>query len=233
MECRDPSRPLAAARLSDGDFDRVLPESIRRQARQCWTPVAVVERAAAFLAPDPLCRVLDVGAGVGKFCIIGAAATGAVFSGIEHRSQLVAIAKSSARALSVPGIDFACGTIETVNWKAYDSFYFFNPFEENVYREHSGLDRTVALSEERFWRDVAFTERVLARAAQGTRVATYYGFGGRIPSSYQLVAERWYRGGALRFWTKISADDGDETIEGGTIEALMPFPEKARNEDGA
>jgi SAM-dependent methyltransferase len=209
------------AYLAEDDFDFVFPDAIRWHSSHFWTPVEVAEAAAAFLAPDPLVRVLDVGSGAGKFCIVGAATTGACFSGIEQRPHLVAVAKHAARALRVPRAEFIVGTIEDVNWSSYDAFYFFNPFEENIFREQGCFDRTVVLSEERFWRDVAFMELVLARAPVGTRIATYHGFGGCIPRSYELVDQRYYGTGILRFWTKASADD---SIKDGTIEALMPEP---------
>jgi hypothetical protein len=206
------------AYLADEDFDFVFPEVVRAHASQFWTPVEVAEAAAAFLAPDPSVRVLDVGSGPGKFCIVGAATTGARFSGIEQRPHLVAIAKQAACILCVPQAEFIVGTIDEVNWSSYDAFYLYNPFEENVFQEEGCYDHTVILSEQRFWRDVAFTECVLARAPMGTRIATYHGFGGRIPPSYELVDKRRYGRGILRFWTKATPDD---SIEGGTVEALM------------
>jgi hypothetical protein len=166
--------------------------------------------------------VLDVGSGVGKFCIVGALTTGASFSGIEHRPRLVEIANRASRKLGAVRTEFSIGTIEDVDWSLYDAFYLFNPFEENIFRDQSCLDRSAALSEERFWNDVAFIETVLALVAVGTRVATFHGFGGRIPPSYELIDQQPYRGGILRFWKKASAD---RRIEGGTLEALMPLPD--------
>ena len=40
-----------------------------------WTPVHVARRAAQFLVTGPETRVLDVGSGPGKFCLVGALAT--------------------------------------------------------------------------------------------------------------------------------------------------------------
>jgi SAM-dependent methyltransferase len=212
----------ANACLGEDDFDFVFPQAIRWYSSHFWTPVEVAEAAAAFLAPDPSVRVLDVGSGAGKFCIVGAATTGARFSGIEQRPHLVAVAKQASHALRVPRAEFTVGTIEGVNWSSYDAFYFFNPFEENIFQEQGCFDRTVVLSEERFWRDVGFMERVLARAALGTRIATFHGFGGRIPRSYDLVDQKYYDRGILRLWRKTSSD---HSFDDGTLEALLPDPE--------
>jgi SAM-dependent methyltransferase len=212
--------PRTGPKITEDAFDRVFPEAIHRCSGRFWTPVEVARRAAAFLAPCPSARVLDVGSGVGKFCIVGALATGASFSGIEHRPHLVAIANRASRELGAARTEFAVGTIEDVDWSLYDGFYFFNPFEENVWTQDC-FDRSVVLSEERFWNDLAFVEWVLALAPVGTRVATFHGFGGRIPPTYQLVDQQPHRGGILRFWTKVSAA---QTFEGGILEALMPLP---------
>ena len=80
------------------------------------------------------------------------------------------------------------------------------------------------LSDERFGHDVAFVEQVLALCPVGTRVATFNGFGGRIPNSYELVAQHPYPGAVLRFWTRVSAE---ETYEPGILEATIPVPEAA------
>jgi hypothetical protein len=201
-------------------FDAVLAESVRPGAPIFWTPVEVARRAAAFLAPESSSRVLDVGSGVGKFCIVGALTTDAVFSGIEQRPHLVDIANHAALELEASRTHFAVGTIESVEWTRYDGLYFFNPFEENIFHDHECVDRTVELSEKRFFQDVVFMERVLACMPLGTRVATFHGFGGRIPSTYKLAHAQPLRGGVLRCWTKVSLDPTGE----GTLEALMGVP---------
>ena len=219
-------RTVAGPRIdvSEDAFDDVYPESVRRHSARFWTPVEVAEHAAAFLAPEPSVRVLDVGSGAGKFCIVGAATTGASFSGVEHRARLVAIAHRAARSLRVAGTAFTVGTIEDVDWSSYDAFYLFNPFGENFFREQACFDRSVVLSDERFGNDVAFVEQVLALCPVGTRVATFNGFGGRIPKSYELVAQHPYPGAVLRFWTRVSPE---ETYEPGILEATIPVPEAA------
>ena len=214
------TEPPMRQSINEQFFDRVFPEFIRRRSANFWTPVEVARRAAEFLAPEPSARVLDVGSGVGKFCIVGAATTGASFSGIEQRQRLVDIAKWAARQFPTSRVEFTAGTIEDIDWCQFDAFYFFNPFEENVFADNGALDRSVVLSEARFWADVAFVERKLARLPVGVRVATFHGFGGRIPPSYELVAQHPMYGGALRFWTKVSPDVIDDA---GTLEALMPL----------
>src|SRR5438309_796822 len=63
-------------------FDRIYPEWARKLSRIHWTPIPVVRRAVELLTEgrelDPV-RILDVGSGAGKFCLIGAAISYAQF----------------------------------------------------------------------------------------------------------------------------------------------------------
>src|SRR3954452_18195742 len=62
----------SGAAVPDAEFDRLFPDELRDRSYLHWTPVEVAVRAAELLAPSPRgIRVLDVGAGVGKLCLIG------------------------------------------------------------------------------------------------------------------------------------------------------------------
>lgn len=89
-------------------------------------------------------RVLDVGCGPGKFCVIGAATTKGVFTGIEQRGELVGIARNLIDRSGIPRVQIVHGNITTVDFTDYDAFYIFNPFEENV-RQAYQIDATVEL----------------------------------------------------------------------------------------
>lgn len=213
----------AGAPLPDAVFDRLLPEELRRLSSHHWTPVDVARRAASWLTEHanghPL-RVLDIGAGVGKLCIIGALTTRARFEGIEHRPQLARIAADLARATGARDALVTPGTLAQIQWEHFDGFYLFNPFEENVRGPSDHLDGTVELSPQRYQDDVAQVERGLLRARIGARVVTYNGFGGLFPSSYHLARSEPAGDAVLRLWIKVDARNdprvrhaeiGDET----------------------
>src|SRR4051794_37888374 len=60
--------------VSDRVFDAVYPSWARQKSSLHWTPVHIAVRAATLLAERRGARLLDIGAGVGKFCIVAAAA---------------------------------------------------------------------------------------------------------------------------------------------------------------
>jgi SAM-dependent methyltransferase len=199
------SRPVARAlssgqRVADRDLDEVFPLDARRSSKVHWTPVAVAAHAARLLVDKPGMTVLDVGAGVGKFCLVAAATVRARIRGIEQRAHLVEIARDAAVKLGVV-VDFVHGTLDSQDAKTVDGIYLFNPFAENLSPMRDRIDNSVELNPERFRRDVDAAERFLAAARPGTRVVTYCGFGGVMPDAYVLQLREWH-GSNLELWVK-------------------------------
>jgi predicted RNA methylase len=198
-------REAAAHAHADAVFDQIYPPEIQAVSRPFWTPVRVAARAAELLVTSPTTRVLDVGAGVGKFCIVGAAVTGATFVGVERRPRLVQIARRAAEACGVPSVSFLCAEFHTLRVKDFDALYFFNPFEENLWDPPERLDRlddADSACPERFVADIGRAERMLLDAKPGTRVATYHGFGGRMVHGYDLVHSEEQGTGVLQLWVR-------------------------------
>ena len=86
--------------VDDALFDQVFPPAQRFRSWLHWTPVDVAMRAAALLAPGDE-RVLDVGSGVGKLCLVGAATTSGSWFGIEQDVEMVRAANMAARRLQL------------------------------------------------------------------------------------------------------------------------------------
>lgn len=185
--------------MQDAKFDQVFPAAQRPRSYLHWTPVEIAERAAALLAPTSDCRVLDIGSGVGKMCLIGAAATGAAWFGIERDAEMVEVARAAASRLQLDDrATFLVGDVSSVDWSMYDAFYMFNPFAEMlVYGPDDALTRR-----EQYVAAIELVQRQLARSRVGTRVVTYHGFGGSLPSNYQLVHREAAREDELCVWVR-------------------------------
>jgi hypothetical protein len=195
---------LAALRgqgeISDAMFDQLYPDDVARLSAVHWTPAGVAMRAAALLAPEPGMRVLDVGAGAGKLCCVGAVCRAGTWHGIEHDPALVAVAVRLADQLEVGDrTRFDAGDALDADWRGYDGVYLYNPFESQLFG--GGFAR--AAGGAGFAEQVARTEARLAGLAAGARVVTFHGFGGTIPPGFALAAlEDTGGGGRLALWIK-------------------------------
>ena len=171
-------------RATDPDvaFDLELPRRLQGVSAIHFTPTRVAQQAAAMLAPRAGMRVLDVGAGPGKFCIVAARAVPqATFVGIEVRANLVHIARKLAARFAVTNVEFFEGDAMDLAWDRFDAFYFYNPFGEHVHETAHVIDRTLDRSAVTYARSVQIVRDGLAATRAGTRVVTYHGFGAEPP----------------------------------------------------
>ena len=167
-------RALATgAAVDDRDLDRLFPKEARGLARLHWTPVAVARAAAAFLTRRPGDRLLDVGAGAGKFSLVAALTTRAEITAIEHDGELAEIAAGLVKLHKVPRLRIVAGDAFAADWTRFQGLYFYNPF--------TGGD------EPAFVAAVAATTERLSGLAAGTRVALFHGFGGPMPKDWRRV----------------------------------------------
>lgn len=185
--------------VSDVAFDRLFPMSERFRSRFHWTPLAIAQRACHLLAPSPGRRVLDVGSGVGKLCLVGAITRHAQWVGVERDRGRVEIARQVAQRLGVEhDVEFLEGDATAVDWSAFDSIYLFNPFADHL------VDRNVDVMSrrERYVRLVERAQKRLIETRPGTRVVTYHGIGGDVPAGFELVHREPAGEDQLCVWTR-------------------------------
>jgi len=193
---------LLAPPLTDDEIDGLLPESLWELARIHFTPVEVARLAAHLLAPVAGDRVLDVGAGIGKFCIAAALVHPEVtFVGVERRAPLAALARSLAYRLGATNVEIIEGDAFDLDWADYTGFYLFNPWGEDAHGGAPSLDALGGRDAPRFFRSVRTARERLAIVPAGTRVVTYFGLGNRAPPGFDVTEvlhptgriERWVR----------------------------------------
>ena len=186
---------------TDEQLHLLYPGCIRELAAQHWTPLKVARLVANFLVPNAGAKVLDIGSGVGKFCLAGAFfKPDAFFYGVEQRQHLVAHAEVARKILGMKNVHFFHENLIRLDFKQFDHFYFFNSFYENLL-DTGRIDDKVVCSPHLY----SFYNRALYRKLLempvGTRVATFHCLEGKIPPGYALVDEQM--GTLLRFWLKI------------------------------
>lgn len=211
--------------VSDHAFDVHLAPPFQRIAGLYWTPVEVAAKAAWWLAELGAHTVLDAGAGAGKFCVIAALARELEVTGVEHRAELAAHARALATRFGVAErVRIVDGRLETIDLRAFDALYAFNPFGENLFSPATRIDSTVPLSAERHRLDVTFLERALVALPDGRLLATYHGFGGRVPGSFECVRQAALGTDVLRVWRKTRDAPGAWWTEVGDEMVLVPGP---------
>lgn len=172
--------------VSDEAFNMVYPESIRRFSKRHWTPVHVAKLASAFLAEQPGARILDIGSGAGKFCMVGAASTRGNFTGVEQRGDLVKFCEKASRTHRLQNVNYINANITSIDFNAYDGFYFYNPFRENIDRT-AVIDDTVETGEHLLEVYMQYVQDHLSACKIGTRLATYWTPVTDVPSNYAIV----------------------------------------------
>lgn len=168
----------------DRAFDALLPDELRHLSRVHWTPIDVAIRVVALLAPQRTTKILDVGAGVGKLCLVGAMSSAATWIGVEQHAACAVAADRLARDLRITHqTRFFHGDVFGVDWDGFDVLYFYNPFELGLFSESVGPDDPLV-----YLAQIEATEDRLARMPVGTRIVTLNGFGGTMPASYRMLS---------------------------------------------
>lgn len=179
--------------VTDLRFDMaVYPPEIVELSAVHWTRVYIAAMAARMLVQDESARVLDVGSGCGKFCIVGALTTPGQFTGVELRRDLHELAVGAAQILEAD-VTFENRDMEAMDWSLFNAFYFYNPFYDALNRSEDGLD---------FLRQVETVKERLRKCRKGTRVVTHHGFGGDMPGDYKRVERHLVSAAILELWVK-------------------------------
>lgn len=173
--------------VTDTRFDRIFPPLVTKASPVHWTAIGVALLSFDFLDLQEGIRVLDVGSGSGKYCLIGALSTKAYFTGIEQRPYLAEMANQLASKFGLFNASFINGDALEHDWSSFDVIYLFNPFYENVMPSGLRIDLETKVSYKRYKSNIMRTLSKLSKLRKGTRVITYYGFGSKMPDSFKLI----------------------------------------------
>lgn len=185
--------------LTEVGFNNLLPGYLKFAARLYFTPINVAKQAAEWLTENDEKRILDIGSGVGKFCITGAYYVNAHFYGVEYRKSLVQVGKHLAKHYELNNVTLLNANILDINFSDYDGFYLFNPFYENL-EMAKRLNDEVKLEAELYQVFLKYTDDQLDKAKTGTKLVTYHGNNFEIPNSYTKINDAF--NGDLKLWVK-------------------------------
>ncbi len=189
-----------SSQLSDEEFNSIYPERIRELDNKHWTPVEVAKTASEFLVNRDGIKVLDIGSGVGKFCMIGASLTKGHFTGVEYRKDLSALSTELSKQVGLSNSNFINDNITNINFNRFDAFYFFNSFIEQM-SETEVMDNAVAIDKSLYGKYNQYLRLQFAGMPIGTRLATYWTNSEEIPRGYVLQSTAFE--GELKMWEKL------------------------------
>lgn len=185
----------------DREFHHLYPPMVQKRATRHWTPLQVSRCAADFLVTSAGSRVLDIGSGVGKFCLAAAYyQPSGLFYGIEQRKDLHEIACGVKSDLQLENAFFMHGNFTQLDLAAYDHFYFFNSFYENLDGTEK-IDSSIQYSSSLYNYYNRYLYKQLEQLPQGTRIATYHSLEDEIPPCYYVVKTHYDN--LLKFWIKV------------------------------
>jgi SAM-dependent methyltransferase len=186
---------------SDMEFNALYPRSIQALAKNHWTALPIAKKAARFLAGDGHARVLDIGSGVGKFCLAAAYYTpNAFYFGVEQRKSLIRHAEAAKSKLHIENVSFINGNFTQLDLRKYDHFYFYNAFYENLVGTDK-IDDSIAYSGELYNYYNRYLFRQLQQKPKGTRLCTLCSLENEIPPDFQDIGSEMNE--LLKFWVKI------------------------------
>jgi len=186
--------------VDDQYFDTMYSKPLREASEFHFTPVEIAKFAARELVEHAGTKVLDIGSGAGKFCLVGAACTEGCFIGVEQRENLSDLAEQLAERYAVTNVKFLHGNVADVEFQDYDAFYFFNAFYENI-TPAEAIDSSIGL-QRRLYDDYSLAVREkLNTMPLGTKLVTYFSYSDEVPDTYQVKLKEF--DGRLKLWEKV------------------------------
>lgn len=187
--------------LSDQQFDKLIPLEYRHQSSKHFTPIEVAVKAARFLEDAGNQKhILDIGAGIGKFCAAAGHFTHSKITGIEQRPEMVKVGNQLLAFLGITNAELKAENITQTNFNKFSGIYFFNSFHENIDRSSIPIDSTIEFSLQLFRHYTNFLYKKLEEMPVNTRLATYHTNTEDIPESYMLLES--FFAGNLKLWIK-------------------------------
>lgn len=184
----------------ESSFRNLFPLPMQKLDALHWSPLPVISKAVQFLVQDEVVNVLDIGSGIGKFCLAGAYYRPAAhYYGVEQREDLGMQAAIVRDRLGLNNVHFIHSNFTQLDLKQYDHFYFYNSFFENL-SATDRIDDSIAYSRELYNYYSHYLYKQLEEMPAGTRIVTYCSWGDEIPKGYMLTES--YFDTLLKCWIK-------------------------------
>lgn len=173
--------------IDDKEFDLIFPPRIKTLSERHWTPIIVAKIASTFLCHQAGLRILDIGSGVGKFCLVGATLQPTcTFFGLDIREYFIKIANKLKKKHAILNAVFECRDMMETDISTYDGIYFYNSFQEKI-DDTSVMDDTSSISHEMYNTYSQHLYQKFLEMPVGTRLVTYHTSEFFVPENYKMV----------------------------------------------
>jgi predicted RNA methylase len=184
---------------SDKEFDKLYQKQFQNISTTHWSPLEKIKVALEWLDAKSGDKILDIGSGVGKFCTAGALSYKGNFTGVEIRKNIFNEARKVKTKLGLENLHFIHSDILEIDFKDFNHFYYFNPFNEQI-TETGWIDKKLEFSDYQFKEYERYVFNQLELMPGGTKIVTYHSANFNVPPSYQLANLMF--NGTLELWVK-------------------------------
>ena len=153
--------------LDDLFFDALTTDEFRNHSSIHWSKSSTIQKTTDFLIQNNVHNVLDIGSGIGKFCILGAMLSSIQFTGVEIRKNLYEEAQRIKQKIKLQNLHFIHADVKEINFSAYDAFYYYNPFGEHIALRDQ-IDHGIIFSEENYYEYEDFVVQEMDKMKEGT-----------------------------------------------------------------
>ncbi|NML21230.1 methyltransferase domain-containing protein [Pseudoflavitalea sp. G-6-1-2] len=185
---------------SETKFCSLVPDLSSELNEVHWAPLRIIRKSVEFLAHRENLKILDIGSGIGKFCLAAASyKSDAHFYGVEQRASLIERAEALKHDLGLPNITFLHKNFTQLDLGSFDGFFFYNAFFENIPGAYR-IDESIEFSKELYDYYTHYLYNELSVLQPGVRIATYCSWDDEIPPTFKL--QEWHEQGLLKFWIR-------------------------------
>jgi SAM-dependent methyltransferase len=183
----------------DADFDTKLAPHYKEISKIHWTPLTIIEEVSSWLNQYSSTNLLDIGSGVGKFCLLAAQQSTTQFTGVELREELHTQAIEMQQKMNLSNVQFIRSDIIHIPFEPYDAIYYYHPFCEHLC-EADWIKKDQEFSEEQFEQYESFIINQLKNSKTGTLFISYCA--SRIEMPIDFILEDMKFDGVLQLWIK-------------------------------
>ncbi len=181
-------------------FDDLTLDKFKSIAEVHWSSFSSIQMVVDFLDRTDSTNILDIGSGIGKFCILGAKLTNIHFTGVEIRESLHKEAVRILKKYALENVTLIHDDIKNLDFSPFDAFYYYNPFCEHI-ATNNWIEKSDFLEEDKYYEYEDIVLQKLEQKETGTIVILHYAKTLFLSENYQLLDIQ--QDGEITFWKKI------------------------------